>query len=161
LDLCEFLTLIGSYFWSGLSNCSCAIEYKEVQGFVIHLKPDVTPYVLSMYLTCWGVFMTCQQNILYEYNIFKMLFMGIWDTLCQKLFTVCFTKCLKLNTSFLKRLYKKDATTSKKIHLITCVLTQTIWASCFKRCSVIVNFVTTHNCKEKTKHKYVEIIYSL
>ena len=28
-------------------------------------------------------------------------------------------------------------------------LTETIWASCFKRCSVIVNFVTTCNCKEK------------
>jgi len=68
---------------------------------------------------------------------------------------------LKIEHELLKRLYKKDATTSKKIHLITCVLTQTIWASCFKRCSVIVNFVTTHNYKEKTKHKYVEIIYSL
>jgi len=58
-----------------------------------------------MYLTRWGVFMTCQEFPVYE-NIFKLLFMGK-ETHYVKKFCMFRIKSFILITSFLKYFTKR------------------------------------------------------
>ena len=148
MDLCEFLTLIGSYFRSGLQNSSCSIDYQQVKDFVIHLKFDITPYTFNVPYS-----MRCVHDlprISYVWKYFQTAFHGKRDTLCKNNFLyVPYWMLFTLTTSFIEIFYKKDATMLMRLLFITHSLAHTIWSSSLENLSVIVKFVKTKTKRNK------------